>query len=142
MQLLNNEGITSLKVNVNGLMLSNHRIRLAKGDECTSLFLNELSSIEVKYTTEPFWHVATFIGLFLSLYGYSHYWMLTIILGIVLIILGIGIYIFSRTRKFIITSRGGTKLIFKLQNISASNALSLVDQIEEMKGTTNVRFER
>jgi hypothetical protein len=138
MNLLKNEEVASLRVPVNGLMLTNQRIRLARGEECTSMFLSEVSAVHVKFQSNVLWHIVTVLGVLGAMFSYGNASMEFLMASVVAIILGVAMYRFSRSRKFIITSRGGTGLSFRLQNISAGNALSLLEQIEEMKGTIHL----
>lgn len=133
MQLLPQEEFAPLKVTINGVMLTNYRIRLADDKNCISIFLNEIASIEMKYSDNVLWFVIAFFGLIGSIFGFMAEEMIAILIGILAIIFGISMYKFSRKRKFIVTSRGGTKLVFSLQNIKSSTAMGLVDQIEELK---------
>ena len=136
MKLLPNEEI--VESSFRGLTLTTRRIRLHGDDECASMFLQDIASIELKYQVHTYWLGVALLCLLAVFYGFSNEEMGFILVGAACCILGVAMYIFTRKRKFIITSNGSSKISFSVSGISFAKAMELLEGIEGRKDGASI----
>lgn len=141
MKLLPNEEMVS--TGLSRLLLTNYRIRLVSDEEIRSMFLSQISSVNIGYEENKAYLLYSLAGLAVSIAGYSYFErMLIIMAGVVLIVAGVWYYMQSRHHKFIIVGNGGEKIQFHLRGVGMQTSVEVMEKIEEWKvrsiGRTNV----
>lgn len=133
MKLLPSEEIIS-KSESGILILTTYRLRYAeKGEhssDFSSVMLESISSVEVKYLSQPIYLV---LGVIFTLGGFSlmqqgeEFGIVSIAIG-----LGFGIGFFlSRRHSLVITANGGEKISFQTRGMKKEKIQDIVYQMEE-----------
>jgi len=117
--------------------LTTHRIEYhstSLGKEIiTSIMLDKISSIEVNFS-QAFWALivgalSVLIGLYYGTINQGNIMISGLVIGIVFLL----IFLFTRQHVIIISSDGGAKIKFEIKEMNDSTVLEFVNKIEKAK---------
>lgn len=116
------------------IILTNKRVRqLIDGQNLTSILLNKISSVQINRFHLPLLLmggiVAVAFGYIQIQAGNSDTAQLVILIGILCVIA----YFFTKKRVVTISSDGGAKIVFSTKGMSAEASYSFVNKLEDAK---------
>lgn len=132
MELWDNENIIT-RSDTNDLVLTNHRIQYKYKRNYTSIMLDQVSGIDVRYASKSIFLLLALLFLAGSAIifnsFYSDYSLILIVAAIISAI------VYFNSRKHIVeVSSASTKITFYTQGISTERIQELINQIEKARG--------
>ncbi|MBS1638168.1 MAG: hypothetical protein JST26_19805 [Bacteroidetes bacterium] len=120
------------------ITLTTHRIRYseAKGgiENLISIHLEKISSIEMKYTSKPFLIYFGILALVIgTLLGKASNQVDVIIISLIIGSILIISYFLSRKHTVVISSDGGSKIIFETKGMKSEAHIDFINKIEKAK---------
>jgi hypothetical protein len=137
MKKLENEKVI-LTSNNDKIILTDHRIHMKVKDwgidYSIGIFLEDISSIEVKYKSSLILLLAGIISIVGSVfYGLSENQRGILVLGLILGLILLAFWWFSRQHIVSISSNGGAKLNFSIQGFEAEKVEDFVWKVSQAK---------